>query len=134
MCAILSLQIQFPHIFTTDPFVAQETPVHEGVKNPPLTDGKFSTTVVHALADSLYPDPIIHKSKCAWIPSIFKVSDDGKSARIESYINGLGPREDFPDMYRIIEELFVTALPHFERTTKCELQRGTRHQVTLIQT
>ncbi|KAL0961438.1 hypothetical protein HGRIS_006383 [Hohenbuehelia grisea] len=105
------------------PFVAQETPVYEGVRTPPLVDGKFSTKVIHALDNSANPEPIFHKSKYAWIPSVFQVSDDGKSARVESYINGLAPREDFPDLYRIIEELFICALPHLERTTQCELER-----------
>jgi hypothetical protein len=52
----------------------------------------------------------------AMLPSIFRVSEYGKDVRIESYINGLGPRESFPVLYRLIEQVFLLALPHFERT------------------
>lgn len=35
---------------------------------------------------------------------------------IQSYINGLGTREEYPDLYRVIEKVFLLVLPHFERT------------------
>jgi hypothetical protein len=56
------------------------------------------------------------RSEYAWVPSIFRVSDDGTDVQIKSYINGLGPREDFPILYRLIEKVFLLALPHLERT------------------
>jgi hypothetical protein len=58
-------------------------------------------------------------SPYSWIPSVFRVSDDGMDVHIESYINGLGPRDDFPVLYRLIEKLFLFALPHLERTINC---------------
>ncbi|KAF4564880.1 hypothetical protein EYR36_002823 [Pleurotus pulmonarius] len=39
-----------------------------------------------------------HSSAYAWIPSVFTVSDDGRDVHIDSYINGLGPREDYPTL------------------------------------
>ncbi|KAJ7284568.1 hypothetical protein C8J57DRAFT_1497468 [Mycena rebaudengoi] len=67
-------------------------------------------------------NPIPLTSRYAWIPSVFEVSEDGKDAHIQSYINGLGPREHFPRLYRLIEKIFVLALPHFERTMNFEYE------------
>ncbi|KAJ7284565.1 hypothetical protein C8J57DRAFT_1216984 [Mycena rebaudengoi] len=82
---------------------------------------KFSTLPTHNLfttgiqADSTqYPQ--MFSSRYSWIPSVFEVSEDGTNAHIQSYINGLGSREHFPRLYRIIEKVFVLALPHLERT------------------
>ncbi|KAF9066689.1 hypothetical protein BDP27DRAFT_992234 [Rhodocollybia butyracea] len=58
-------------------------------------------------------------SKYAWIPSVFRISPDGTDALIDSYnsyINGLGTREQYPGLFRVIEKIFLVALPHFERT------------------
>lgn len=35
---------------------------------------------------------------------------------IKSYINGLGPREQFPNLYRVIEKLFPFVALHFQQT------------------
>ncbi|KAJ6560146.1 hypothetical protein B0H19DRAFT_1146586 [Mycena capillaripes] len=50
-------------------------------------------------------------SHYAWLPAVFRVADDGRDVSIdpESYINGLGPRERFPALYRLIR--LVTSLP-----------------------
>jgi hypothetical protein len=61
-------------------------------------------------------DEVTFSSVYSWIPSVFKVSDDGLDVRIKSYINGLGPREAYPVLYRLIEEVFLLVLPQFERT------------------
>jgi ssDNA-specific exonuclease RecJ len=71
------------------------------MSNPPPNINEWSTTF---------------ESKYSWIPSIFQVSPDGTDVRIESYINGMGPRDRFPVLYRLIEKVFLLALPHFERT------------------
>ncbi|KAJ3710148.1 hypothetical protein C8R42DRAFT_691526 [Lentinula raphanica] len=55
-------------------------------------------------------------SAFAWIPSIFKVSPDGTDVQIQSYINGLGTREQYPSLFRVIEKMFLLSLPHFEKT------------------
>ncbi|KAF9496453.1 hypothetical protein BDN71DRAFT_1446160 [Pleurotus eryngii] len=65
---------------------------------------------------SLHDGRVDHSSAYAWIPSIFTVSDDGKAVQIDSYINGLGPREQYPTLYTLIENVFLCMLPHFERT------------------
>lgn len=54
------------------------------------------------------------------IPSVFKVSDDGLDVEIEGYINGLGPREQHPTLYRALEQIFLLALPHLERVLAFE--------------
>ncbi|KAE9398878.1 hypothetical protein BT96DRAFT_939813 [Gymnopus androsaceus JB14] len=55
-------------------------------------------------------------SSFAWIPSVFKFSPNGTDVHIDSYINGLGLREEYPDLFRVIEKMFLLALPHFEKT------------------
>lgn len=55
-------------------------------------------------------------SKQSWIPSIFTVNEDATDAHIEGYINGIGHREFFPDLYRLVEKVFVLCLPHFGKT------------------
>ncbi|KAF9062787.1 hypothetical protein BDP27DRAFT_1427550 [Rhodocollybia butyracea] len=54
----------------------------------------------------------------ASIPSVFRISPDGMDAHIDSYINGLGTREQYPGLFRVIEKMFLLALPHFENTLK----------------
>lgn len=60
------------------------------------------------------------KSDHSWIPSVFNVSEDGSDVHIEKYINGLGPRERFPALYRAIEKIFLFVLPHFRKTLDFE--------------
>ncbi|KAL0961447.1 hypothetical protein HGRIS_006392 [Hohenbuehelia grisea] len=106
------------------PYIALETPVHDGVRLPPFSQGRFATQVFHSLTESLGDaQSLYHISKYAWIPSVFRISEDGKSASIDSYINGLGPRKQYPNLYRIIEELFICCLPHFERTMNTPFER-----------
>ncbi|KAG5221930.1 4-coumarate CoA ligase [Salix suchowensis] len=53
---------------------------------------------------------IPHESIYAWIPSIFTVSEGGNDVSIDSYINGLGPRNQFPTLYRLLEKVFLFIL------------------------
>ena len=105
------------HLFVTlDPYVAGVTPLEDPSRMPALRDGKFST--------KMYPNrnPLSLESKYSWMPSIFRVSDDGKDVHISSYINGLGPRDRFPVLYRLIEKAFLVVLPHLERTLDFKYQ------------
>ncbi|KAJ7510454.1 hypothetical protein B0H11DRAFT_1959149 [Mycena galericulata] len=77
----------------------------------------FSTDVTMAELN-----PTTLSSRYSWIPSVFEVSEDGKDVRIQSYINGLGPREHFPRLYRLIEKVFLLALPHLEQTLGFEYE------------
>lgn len=52
-------------------------------------------------------------SKYQWLPSIFRVGEDGKTS-IESYINNLD-RKKYPDLYQSLAQLFDIFLPHFEQ-------------------
>jgi hypothetical protein len=93
-----------------DPYIAGVTQVNSGAKEPSLTSGKFKTAMGanHQL--------LHFESVYSWIPSVFRVSENGLDVRIESYINGLGPREQYPVLYKLIEKAFVLALPQLERT------------------
>lgn len=96
--------------------MVDESPINPSSVTPRVT-GKFSTPV--SLGDTA-EQPF--SSRYSWIPSIFKVSEDGRDVQIESYISGLGPRNRFPGLYRIIEKIFLFALPHLERTTEFNYQ------------
>lgn len=105
----LKLELNSHH---PDPYVADATPLSDGVSAPALVDGKFETTLV---AGEDGPE-VDYSSKFSWIPSLFCVNDQGSDVNITSYINGLGSRERFPNLYRLIEQVFVLVIPHFEKT------------------
>ena len=63
-----------------------------------------------------YPTEDSYLSTQSWIPSVFIVNENATDARIEGYINGLGRREYFPDIYRLVEKVFILCLPHFGKT------------------
>jgi hypothetical protein len=105
------------HLFVTlDHYVAGVTPLEDPSRMPTLRDGKFSTEMYSNR------NPLSLESKYSWMPSIFRVSDDGKDVHISSYINGLGPRDRFPVLYRLIEKAFLVVLPHLERTLDFKYQ------------
>ncbi|KAF7428753.1 hypothetical protein PC9H_007985 [Pleurotus ostreatus] len=93
------------------PYMGGISPVNPGVTLPRLEQGEFRTAqfTTHGFEFA---------SRYAWIPSVFHVSDDGQDVHIESYINGLGPRERHPGLYRLIEKVFLVVLPQLERTTE----------------
>ncbi|KAL4268889.1 DUF4246 domain-containing protein [Pleurotus pulmonarius] len=97
------------------PYVGDISPVNPGVRIPPLTNGRFVTR-----QSASYEFTFI--SRFAWIPSIFHISDDGTDVHIESYINGLGPRERYPHLYRVIEKVFMVVLPQLERTIEWKFE------------
>ena len=99
----------------SDPF--QELPRWgRASKSPRLDGGQFVTVMEVPGSDRTF------ESVYSWIPSNFHVSEDGLDVHIESYINGLGPREQYPVLYRLLEKQFLLALPHFERTLGCEFE------------
>ncbi|KAJ7293978.1 hypothetical protein C8J57DRAFT_1270505 [Mycena rebaudengoi] len=100
------------------PFVLGESVVTDLSKSSTLPLEKFSTEVE---VDNRH-GPDTFTSRYSWIPSVFAVSQDGKDVQIQSYINGLGPREQFPRLYRLIEKIFLLSLPHFERTMSFRYQ------------
>ncbi|KAG9221185.1 hypothetical protein CCMSSC00406_0007359 [Pleurotus cornucopiae] len=91
------------------PYMGGISPVNPGVTLPRLEQGEFRTAQFTAYDFEF-------ASRYAWIPSVFHVSDDGQDVHIESYINALGPRERHPDLYRLIEKVFLVVLPQLERT------------------
>lgn len=96
--------------------MAGETKLNNPSKVPDLVDGMFHTTM------STEYDSTEYLSKYAWMPSTFRLTDDGASSHIVSYINGLGPRDRFPVLYDLIEKVFVVALPQLERSASFEYQ------------
>ncbi|KAF7357695.1 BZ3500-MvSof-1268-A1-R1-Chr11-1g03198 protein [Mycena venus] len=98
------------------PFVLDETPLNDSSKCQTLPESTFEAYFEVGGVSTEF------SSRYAWIPSVFNVSDDGKDVRIGSYINGLGPREHFPQLYRLIEKVFLLALPHFKKTMQFEYE------------
>jgi hypothetical protein len=105
------LNATFSHL--PDPYMADVTLINDWALPPRTYDGKFAT-----MMDPGYP----HKKKTtlesafAWIPTVFKISEDGQRVEIQDYINGLGPREHFPVLYQLIEQVFRIAIPMLEKT------------------
>ncbi|KAJ4468827.1 hypothetical protein J3R30DRAFT_3739498 [Lentinula aciculospora] len=93
------------------PYIAGTTHVYPDVKLPPIEDDSFFCTDI---SNNLDIEDMV--SSFAWIPSVFAVSLDGTDVHIDSYINGLGTREEYPSLFRVIEKMFLLALPHFEKT------------------
>ncbi|KAF9064500.1 hypothetical protein BDP27DRAFT_1333470 [Rhodocollybia butyracea] len=91
------------------------------IKLPPVgTDGKFHTKISNLHTQEM-------TSLFAWIPSVFKLSPDGTDVHIDSYINGLGMRKEYPGLFRVIEKMFLLVLPHFEKTMKASANYTPRH-------
>jgi hypothetical protein len=97
-----------------DPYMVDSTPLPDTVIQPPTQDGKFITTMEqkHEYQD----EDVTMESAYAWIPSIFTVSEDGNDVSIEGYINGLGTREQYPVLFRVVEQVFKIAMPLLERS------------------
>jgi hypothetical protein len=101
--------------------MADVTPLNDGAVPPRTHDGKFVTTMnqKHPYND----EEATLKSAFAWIPTVFQISKDGQHAEIQGYINGLGPRERFPVLYRLIEQTFRIAMPMLEKTVGHTFER-----------
>ena len=95
-----------------DPYIAGVTESRR--PSPIIVNGRFSSEKREEIG--YHSENQIFESEYSWIPTTFQVSDDGMDIHIQDYINGLGPRNDFPTLYRLIEKLFLLALPHFEKT------------------
>jgi hypothetical protein len=93
------------------------TPLRDGVDLPPNEDGKFITKM-----DLSNDDSLTLSSAFAWIPTAFQISEDGQQVDIQDYINGLGPRDRFPVLYSLIEQVFRVVMPMLEKTASHELQ------------
>ncbi|KIK68298.1 hypothetical protein GYMLUDRAFT_35681 [Collybiopsis luxurians FD-317 M1] len=104
------------------PYVAGSTPTSSpDIKLPPIgSDGKFHTEITNLYTQEM-------SSRFAWIPSVFKVSPDGTDVHIDSYINGLGTRGEFPSLFRVLEKMFLLALPHFEKTKELSETYSPQH-------
>jgi hypothetical protein len=105
-----------------DPYMADVTPLPDSVTPPPTTKGKFVTSMEekHEYED----ESVDFESAYAWIPSVIQVSSQGNHAVIDSYINGLGTREQFPTLFRLIEQVFELALPLLEKTISFDMLHG----------
>jgi hypothetical protein len=100
--------------------VANETPLPPSVTAPRTHDGKFETSLYDTHPYGINPHEL--SSAFAWIPAVFNVSDDGRSVKIDGYINGLGSREQCPVLYELLEQVFLVVLPLLEKTTTHEFE------------
>jgi hypothetical protein len=53
---------------------------------------------------------------------VFKISDDGQ-AKIQGYINNLGPRSHHPGLFAAIESIFTLALPLIQESFNAPFER-----------
>jgi hypothetical protein len=97
-----------------DPYVADITPLSPRATPPFTVDGRFVTHMreKHESMDQ----QVDLQSAYAWIPAVFSVSADGRNVSLEGYINGLGTREQYPVMFKLVEEVFKVVMPILERT------------------
>jgi hypothetical protein len=54
---------------------------------------------------------------------VFRVFEDGHQVEIRDYLNGLGPRERSPVLYRLIEQVFRFAMPMLEKTVEHDFEK-----------
>jgi hypothetical protein len=100
--------------------MADMTPLPPGVAAPKTEDGKFKTRLrgTHISYDDSYE----LVSAFAWIPTIFAVSNDGRSVKIDGYINGLGSRQQYPLIYDLLEQTFLVVMPLLEKAASHEFE------------
>jgi hypothetical protein len=102
-----------------DPYMADVTPLPESVTPAYTTNGKFMTSMEEKRDSD--DQCVIFESDYAWIPSVIQISPEGNHAVIDSYINGLGTREQFPTLFRLIEQVFELAIPLLEKTISSDM-------------
>jgi hypothetical protein len=108
-------------ILGIDPYMVGSTQIPNVVKLPHTVNGKFSTRMREL--GSPYGRDVAFASAYAWIPSVFSISEDGQDVSLEGYINGLGAREQYPALFRLIEEVFKIALPMLEHSASFDHEK-----------
>jgi hypothetical protein len=117
LCVRFDLIVELVHstYHESDPYTLNVTPLNSGTRDHPQLKGeKLFHSKMRPSGE--FSDTITYESRFAWIPSIFRVSPDGTSVEIQSYINGLGPRERHPEIYKVLEEVFLVAMPLLEKS------------------
>jgi hypothetical protein len=109
---VIHRYLLFTDLPLPDPYIVGVTESRR--PSPILINARFRSEKQEVVG--YHSESQIFESRYSWIPTTFQVSDDGMDIHIQDYINGLGPRNDFPTLYRLIEKLFLLALPHFEKT------------------
>jgi hypothetical protein len=104
-----------------DPYMADVTPLNDGAVPPRTHDSKFVTLMNQQHSNNNVEANL--ESAFAWIPTVFKISEDGQRVEMQDYINGLGPREHFPVLYQLIEQVFRIAIPLLKKTLAHTFQR-----------
>ncbi|KAG5220756.1 4-coumarate CoA ligase [Salix suchowensis] len=97
----------------TDPYVGDISHVNPGVLLP---EGRAICDMPER------PLRLPFSSRFPWIPSVFRITDDGTDVRIESYINGLASRERYPHLYWVVEKVFLALLPQLERAIEWKFE------------
>jgi hypothetical protein len=98
--------------------MANATPISPTIAQAPTREGKFTTYMKEI--DEWQSRSATMASAFAWIPTVFAVSQDGKDVSIDGYINGIGSREQYPVLYKLLEEVFKIVVPMLERTVKVD--------------
>jgi hypothetical protein len=98
---------------SSDPYMADVTPIPPSVTPPPTVNGRFITQMREKHESESEVDM---ESVYAWVPAVFSVSEDGSDVSLEGYINGLGTRQQYPVMYKLVETVFKVVMPILERT------------------
>jgi hypothetical protein len=93
------------------------TPLPKGVDTPETIEGRIKTMM------ALGEGAINLFSNFGWIPTVFQASKDGQQFEIQDYINGLGPREHFPVLFKLIEQAFRIAMPMLEKAVSRKFER-----------
>jgi hypothetical protein len=106
--------------FNIDAYEANVSPLRAGTKSPQTEDGCFVTTMMEQHYQ--YERDVMLESAFAWLPTVFEVSDNGQQVTIQDYINGLGPREHFPLLYKLVEQVFRIVMPMLEKTVKHDFE------------
>ncbi|KAM0753171.1 hypothetical protein T439DRAFT_323804 [Meredithblackwellia eburnea MCA 4105] len=70
--------------------------------------------------------PRHHAPKFCWLPTDFIVSEDGKSAKSQSYINNIHP-EEHKALYSVIEEVLSATLPLLAHVVSKPVERRIAH-------
>jgi hypothetical protein len=107
--------------------MADMTPLFPNVTAPKTEGGKFKTRLRGTHPN--YDDSYLLVSAFAWIPAIFGVSDDGRSVKIDGYINGLGSRQQYPLVYDLLEQAFLVVMPLLEKTASHKFEAKDEFEV-----
>ncbi|KZO98547.1 hypothetical protein CALVIDRAFT_27422 [Calocera viscosa TUFC12733] len=96
-----------------DPYVQGTTRLLDSAH--PLNAVKAFNTRTTYPVDEYSGSSTVHESIYSWLPSLFSITEEGR-VRIDSPVNGLGPRSEHAALYKALERIFELALPQIEES------------------